>query len=178
MADLYLFTRSDDPRAAPMLADLLREYDSRYGTLFDPQGAAVEMNRYAPEVFAPPGGNFLLVLRDGQAIAGGAFMPWQGDSAEFKRIWTHPAYRRQGLAGEVLQALERQALRQGYRRVYLTTGYRQPEAVALYLRHGYRALFAPDADHEALKTLPFEKWLERASTASVRHGAAQASPCL
>lgn len=170
MADIYLFTRTDDPRAADMLADLLREYDSRYGTLFHPEGAVVEMNRYPPETFAPPSGNFLLLLRDGVAIAGGAFMQLDENTVEFKRIWTHGAFRRQGLAGRVLQALETQARRQGYARIYLTTGCRQPEAVGLYLRHGYTALFDADADLEALRTLPFEKpLLPRATSRSDRH---------
>ncbi len=50
-----------------------------------------------------------------------------------------------------------QAARQGYFRVYLTTGFRQPEAVGLYLKYGYTALFDIEADPEIYKTLPFEK---------------------
>ncbi len=159
MTDQIRFTRTDDPLAAELLADLTREYDSRYGDLFDRQGAAVEMNRYPAEAFAPPSGNFVLLLRNGKAIAGGAFMRHDDLTAEFKRIWTHAGYRRQGLAGKVLRALEEQAARQGYQRVYLTTGFRQPEAVGLYRRHGYTALFEPDANLEALQKLPFEKVL-------------------
>ncbi|WP_251274914.1 GNAT family N-acetyltransferase, partial [Enterobacter hormaechei] len=81
------------------------------------------------------------------------------DTAEFKRIWTLPGLRRQGIARRVLQELEEQAARQGYRRVFLTTGFRQPEAVGLYLSHGYTALFDLDADPESIAHLPFEKHL-------------------
>ena len=43
--------------------------------------------------------------------------------------------------------------------MFLTTGFRQPEAVGLYLSHGYTALFDLDADPESIAHLPFEKHL-------------------
>ncbi|MEG0186260.1 MAG: GNAT family N-acetyltransferase, partial [Stenotrophomonas sp.] len=55
--------------------------------------------------------------------------------------------------------LEAQAARQGYCRVFLTTGFRQPEAVGLYLSHGYTALYDLHADPETIAHLPFEKRL-------------------
>lgn len=157
MAELFLYTTPLDPRARPLIDELLYEYDSRYGTYFDAEGAAAEMNRYPPEDFAPPHGNFVLLVRDGETIGGGAFKNFDERTAEFKRIWTRSDLRRQGLARKVLVELEIQAARQGYSRVYLTTGFRQPEAVGLYLNNGYTALFDVDADPEIYKTLPFEK---------------------
>ncbi len=158
MSDTFLYTTPDDPRAEPLLTELLHEYDSRYGSFFHAEGAKAELNRYPASAFAPPHGNFLLLLREGRAIAGGAFMRYSDDTAEFKRVWTDARFRRQGLARKVLLELEGQALRQGYLRVYLTTGFRQPEAVNLYLTHGYTPLFDTAADPETLKrTLPFEK---------------------
>jgi GNAT superfamily N-acetyltransferase len=62
-------------------------------------------------------------------------------TAEIKRIWTHPALRQQGLAAKVVQELERRAVLAGYSHIYLTTGFRQPEAVRLYLSQGYEAQF-------------------------------------
>lgn len=159
MADEFLYTSTQDVRAVPLIEALTIEYDTRYGTYFSTDGAAAEMNKYPPEVFAPPHGNFLLLLRDGQTIGGGAFMRYDEVTAEFKRIWTHGDLRRQGLARKVLNELEAQAYRQGYKRVYLTTGFRQPEARELYLRNGYTALFDVSADPEIYGTLPFEKSL-------------------
>lgn len=160
MADEFLYTSTTDIRAVPLIEALTIEYDTRYGTYFNEEGAAAEMNRYPPEAFAPPHGNFLLLLRDGQTIAGGAFMRYNDVTAEFKRIWTHSDFRRQGLAKKVLDELEAQARRQGYSRVYLTTGFRQPEARELYLRNGYTALFDVAADPEIYGTLPFAKNIE------------------
>ncbi len=156
-SDTFLYTTTLDPRARPLIEELTHEYDKRYGDYFSTGGAAEEMNRYPAEAFAPPHGNFLLLLRDGEAIGGGAFKHYDDRTAEFKRIWTRADLRRQGLAAKVLVELEIQAARQGYERVYLTTGFRQPEAVGLYLKYGYTALFDIEADPEIYKTLPFEK---------------------
>ena len=74
-------------------------------------------------------------------------------------------WEEEGLNRGVLQELEDQAARQGYRRVFLTTGFRQPEAVGLYLSHGYTALFDTSLPHETYRHLPFEKWLRVAALA-------------
>lgn len=170
MSDSFLYTSVLDPLAKPLLDELLFEYDSRYGTFFNEEGAKAELNRYPPEAFSPPYGNFLLWLRNGEAIAGGAFMRYDDETAEFKRVWTHSAHRRQGLAKKVLLELEKQAVRQGYARVYLTTGFRQPEAVGLYLTNGYRALFDTTAEPETIRSLPFEKWLPKGDQDAVFSG--------
>jgi GNAT superfamily N-acetyltransferase len=161
MSDTFLHTTPADPRARPLVDELTLEYDTRYGEFYDQSGEPREMDKYAPELFSPAlGGHFLLLLRDGQAIAGGAFKRHDDPhTAEVKRVWTHSRHRRQGLAQRVMEALELQAVHQGYRRFYLTTGFRQPEAVGLYLGHGYTPLFDLQADRQALRKLPFEKLL-------------------
>jgi putative acetyltransferase len=58
-------------------------------------------------------------------------------TAEIKRMWTDPAYRRRGLARRVLDLLEAEAAARGYRRRRLETGLAQPEAVALYEAMGW-----------------------------------------
>jgi len=165
MTNSFLYTTPLDPRAKPMLEDLAREYDFRYGDFYGPEGGRGEVNRFPPEVFAPPAGNFLLMLREGETIGGGAFKRYDEATAEFKRIWTRADLRRRGLARVLLTELEAQALRQDYRRIYLTTGCRQPEATGLYLTSGYRALYDQGADLEALRRLPFEKCLVEAERA-------------
>jgi polar amino acid transport system permease protein len=57
----------------------------------------------------------------------------------------------------VLAELERTAAAAGYRRLYLTTGPRQPEAKGLYLAAGYTPLFDVTADPMTIGPLPFEK---------------------
>ena len=159
MSDQFLYTHPHDPTAQPLIDALTQEYDARYGDIPRAEGEPKEMHRYPPEVFAPPHGNFVLLLRDGVAIGGGAFMRFDAHTAEFKRIWTHAELRRQGLARKIMVELEAQAVRQGYSRGYLTTGFRQPEAVALYLGHGYTPLFDLAQDPASIGSLPFQKLL-------------------
>lgn len=162
--------------AQPLLDDLAREYTTRYHSVLTPQQLREEMEGYPAHEFAPPDGELLLLLlRDGSAVAGGAFRrrvePELGDhsraarpsagapTAELKRMWTHRGARRQGLGRLVVAELESRAREHGYARVYLTTGPRQPEARGLYLSAGYTALFDVDVDPESIGLLPFEKWL-------------------
>jgi GNAT superfamily N-acetyltransferase len=147
-------TTVTDPLARPLLDELTHEYSTRYER-------PVDLGReYPPEEFAPPRGAFLLLLADGEPVAGGAYRRYDATTAEFKRIWTHSAHRRRGLARRVLAALEEDAAARGYRRAYLTTGPRQPEARGLYLAAGYRPLFDLSAAPETIGPLPFEKHLE------------------
>ena len=161
MTILVVHTTPADPLARPLIEELTHEYDSRYGEFYDQSDEPREMDKYPPALFtAAEGGHFLLLLRDGQAIAGGAYKRHADPhTAEVKRVWTSRHHRRQGLAQRVMDALELQAWHQGYLRFFLTTGFRQPEALGLYLGHGYTPLFDLQADRQALRKLPFEKRL-------------------
>lgn len=156
----FAYVRVDDPLARPLFDELAWEYGSRYADLVRPEDARNELERYPAEAFAPPHGAFVLLLRDGEAVAGGAFMPHADPgTAEFKRIWTRRDQRRQGLARRVLAELEVQAVRQGYGRVFLGTGPRQPEAVALYETSGYALLARRGFGENAPPGYLFEKHL-------------------
>ncbi|MFE7567857.1 GNAT family N-acetyltransferase [Streptomyces sp. NPDC057539] len=150
----WLSTSVSDPRVLPMLRELGHEYSTRYG-----KDAHGELARYPDEEFDPPHGVLLLLLEHGEPISGGAFRRYDHTTAELKRIWTHSAHRRRGLARRVVAELERIAAARGYRRVFLTTGPRQPEARELYLATGYTPLFDTGADPETIGPLPFEKHL-------------------
>ncbi|WP_342364146.1 GNAT family N-acetyltransferase [Terrarubrum flagellatum] len=164
MSDLsFLYTNSLDPRAKPLIDDLIREYNGRYGDIPGREDASVELYRYPPAAFAAPTGAFLLVVQAGETIGGGAFMRYDDATAEMKRIWVRRDQRRQGLARKIVAELEAQALRQGYQRAFLTTGFRQPEAVGLYLGFGYSPQFDLNGDLEALRKLPFTKVLSESA---------------
>ena len=156
--DTFLHTTPLDPLAQPLLLDLEREYDERYCTLFEHPGAD-EINRYPAEVFTAPNGSFLLLLRGGSAISGGAFMTIDKNAVEIKRVWTHPDHRGERLARLVLAELEAEASRRGFSEVVLSTGPRQPEAVRLYLATGYEPQFDPTHDAETIVIHEFRKHL-------------------
>jgi len=157
-SDAFVYTSPEDERARPLMDALYFEYDSRYGAEF-PDEATSEMTRYPTSAFQPPGGAFLLLMRDDAAIAGGAFRRFDAFTAEFKRIWTRVDQRRQGLGRKVLDELEAHARRRGYDRVFLTTGFRQPEAHALYFSAGYTPLFDTGKEPRVYGILPFVKAL-------------------
>ena len=166
MADRIVYTTPADPRALPLIEELSREYDERYG-LNDGVPSSFELHRYPAEHFsARLGGAFLLVIRDGVAIAGGAFKRTDAETAEIKRVWTSSAHRRQGLARLVMAELEAHAAATGYTTVELTTGARQPEALNLYLGLGYTPRFDLDGDLEEISYLRFDKRLAQISVSS------------
>ncbi|MGD9427293.1 GNAT family N-acetyltransferase [Pantoea sp. NSTU24] len=123
------------PELQPILSGLFGEYSARYGDFFSRRN---ELELELTEWYLPPQGLFIVLERDGEIIAMGAYKPYDTRTAELKRIWTRSDLRRQGLALVVLQELERRALQAGYQRLFLTTGFRQPEAVRLYTGHGYQ----------------------------------------
>jgi GNAT superfamily N-acetyltransferase len=170
LADVIVQSSPLAPAAQPLLDALVAEYDGRYGAQSRPGGARAEILRYPAEAYRPPLGDFLLLLRDGETIGGGAFMSHDDETVELKRIWTRADLRRQGLARRIVEALEDGAARLGYTRAYLTTGFRQPEATALYTSLGYRPLFDPAVDPSLYRSLPFEKHI------GARAGQAGTSP--
>jgi ribosomal protein S18 acetylase RimI-like enzyme len=154
----FVAVAQDDPLAAPLLAELAVEYAERYGG--DEQAILAWLRGYPAAEFASPGGGLLIGLLDGRPVTGGAFRRFDEATAELKRIWTDSAHRRRGHARALLAELEAIIVARGYRRVYLTTGDRQPEAEALYLSTGYVRLDEPlPAEREVypvafLKELP------------------------
>jgi GNAT superfamily N-acetyltransferase len=131
----------DDPLAQPLLDELAVEYATRYrGSV---AGVGKWLRGYPAAEFEPPAGGMLIGLLGDMPVTGGAFRRFDDDTAELKRIWTDGRHRRQGHARALLAALEQQIAARGYRRIYLTTGDKQPEAEALYLATGYHRLPEP-----------------------------------
>lgn len=153
--DVVLRVSPHDDVAAPLLEDLVVEYGTRYG-LSTPH---TQLTEVPVSDFEGPHGAFVVVLRGGQTIAGGAIRRHDDETAEVKRVWTHAQFRRQGLARRVLIELEKAAAGLGYRRIHLTTGPRQPEARALYLAAGYLPAFDLHADPESIGPHAFDKEL-------------------
>lgn len=131
----------EDPLAAPLLAELAKEYAGRYGGT--EERVMKWLRSVPPHAFAPPSGGLLIGMLGDQPVTGGGFSRFDENTAELKRIWTDSRFRRQGHARALLAALEAEIAARGYRRVYLMTGDRQPEAEALYLATGYIRLDEP-----------------------------------
>jgi ribosomal protein S18 acetylase RimI-like enzyme len=153
----FVAVTQDDPLASPLLRELAAEYAQRYGGT--PQAILGGLRSYPATEFAAPGGGLLIGLLDGQPVTGGAFRRFDSDTAELKRIWTAAGRRRHGHAKALLARLEAQIAARGYRRVYLMTGDRQPEAEALYRSTGYTRLAEPLPADGPVYPIAFEKIL-------------------
>lgn len=120
----------DAPVAQYLVEQVQREYVRRYGG----RDAAV----VDPAEFLPPAGVFLVAEVDGVPAGCGAWRALPSETAEIKRVYVEPPFRRRGLAQVVVAALEAGAARAGHGVVVLNTGKEQPEALALYADLGYR----------------------------------------
>ncbi len=141
----FIDVGQDDELAQPLIAELAVEYATRYDG--DRQRIHRWLRGYPAGEFAPPGGAMVVGLLDGTPVTGGAFRRFGvvdgSQTAELKRIWTDSRHRRRGYGRLLLDELESRIAALGYRRIYLTTGDRQPEAEALYLSAGYIRLDEP-----------------------------------
>lgn len=128
-----LFTDSRDER----FIALCRELDAHLNDMVGGETQRRQYDRYnAPESVT----DAVLLLEDGQAIACGGLKPYEGSTAEIKRVFTRPAYRGRGCAQAVMAALEERALAKGYTRLILETGRMLEPAVRLYAWIGYRII--------------------------------------
>jgi GNAT superfamily N-acetyltransferase len=124
-----------DPVAVALVADAMAELARRYGG----DGDETPMD---PAQFEPPHGGFLVAWLGDEPVGCAGWRSSAGDpeAAELKRMYVRPQARGRGVATAVLHEIEEAARRAGRLRVILETGDRQPEAIALYRREGYRTI--------------------------------------
>lgn len=77
---------------------------------------------------------------DDQPVGCGAFKRFSDSEAEIKRMFVKPESRGQRTAAKVLDELEAWAGENGFTACVLETGFKQPEAIALYQRSGYEVI--------------------------------------
>jgi len=96
---------------------------------------------HLPGRYAQPG-SLVLLAYQGMALAGcGAFVATsQAGLTEFKRVCVRPAYRRQGLALALTQALIDQARQQAWTTAAICTWPHNTQALALYQQLGFEPI--------------------------------------
>lgn len=82
----------------------------------------------------------LVVYDQDIPVACGAIKEFAPGMMEIKRMYTLPDYRGKGIATKILTALEKWALELSYEKCILETGKKQPEAIALYKKNGYKTI--------------------------------------
>jgi GNAT superfamily N-acetyltransferase len=109
------------------------ELNRRYG------GSEEDQHSHAAE-FNPPLGAFVVARLDGHPIGGVGLRSISDPDlhvAEVKRLWVRPDKRRHGIGVMLMDAIEERARRLGYVRLFLESGYAQPEALELYRANGW-----------------------------------------
>ena len=75
-----------------------------------------------------------------QPVGCGAIKEYAPDTVEIKRMYTSPESRGKGIASNILRELEKWASELSYERCILETGKKQPEAIGLYKKSGYKII--------------------------------------
>ena len=74
------------------------------------------------------------------AVGCGAIKPYSDQTAEVKRMFVKLENRGKGVAGKILAELETWAKELNFVECILETGFKQPEAIALYKKSGYEII--------------------------------------
>ncbi|MDC7995680.1 GNAT family N-acetyltransferase [Altibacter sp. HG106] len=124
-------TNSAHPDFAPLVDKLNQELAARDGDehAFYDQFNSIEHLQHV-----------MVGYLEEEAICCGAFKIREDEQVEVKRMYTLPDYRGRGFGLKLLSELEAWAQSLGVEKVLLETGKRQPEAIRLYQKAGYRSI--------------------------------------
>ena len=121
-------TNSDHPDFQRLVMQLDKDLQERYGSeqAFFDQFNKLDSIRHVVVAYA-----------EGEPVGCGAIKAYAPTTAEVKRMYVAPPFRGQGIALQVLTALEQWAQELGFSSCILETGKKQPEAIRLYEKAGY-----------------------------------------
>ncbi len=95
--------------------------------------------------YQQPGREYFLLLEDKKLIGGIGMAEYTDlpDCCELQKLYLEDEYRGQGLGYRMMEHLEHQAAKTGYRRVYLETHTSLQAAIHLYEKCGYKLIGQP-----------------------------------
>jgi putative acetyltransferase len=82
----------------------------------------------------------VIAYEDDEPVACGAIKEYAPGIVEIKRMYTSPESRGKGIASKILKELESWASELSYEKCILETGKKQPEAIRVYEKNGYRVI--------------------------------------
>lgn len=101
----------------------------------------------------------IIAYEDGKAVACGCWKAIDERSAEVKRIYVLPEYRRRGIASRIIRKLEEEIARAGYGVIILETARTTAESKQLYLSLGYEEIDYYGSPAGAENCLCFRKYV-------------------
>lgn len=127
---------ADTEDARFCLTSYYEELGRRFETGFDPEA----VKNFDPGDMTPPKGWFVIARLDGAPVGCGALKALEPGIGEIKRVWTSSQARGQGVAGKIMDELERIAGKEGLSLVRLDTNRTLTEAMAFYAKRGYHEI--------------------------------------
>lgn len=103
----------------------------------------------------------VVAYENDKPVSCGAIKEFETNAVEVKRMYTAPESRGKGIATTVLDELEKWANELAYEKCVLETGKRQPEAIALYKKNGYKTIPNYGQYAEMENSLCFEKEIKK-----------------
>ncbi|SKC38693.1 GNAT family N-acetyltransferase [Okibacterium fritillariae] len=152
----------NDPRAVALRAEMEAEMDERYGSSHGDEPVEVTEARMRALAVDPAGVvRTILAVDAGGTPIGHVGVRWLNGVLEVKRLIVTGGQRGQGLGRALMAAVEDVARAEDETHIILQTGTKQPEAVALYERIGYRAIPVYEPYRETMPwSLCYEKFLD------------------
>lgn len=142
-------TDSQDTEFVKLIALLDEDLYERYGEL------QKKYDKFNKVVFIK---DVVVIRKNGEAVACGAFKEYDSCSVEIKRVFVKKENRRQGLSKLIINKLEELAESKGYEYSVLETGQKQHEAISLYKSRGYEVIpnygpYSGDSNSVCMKKL-------------------------
>lgn len=124
-------TNSNDPDFQELVKQLDRDLQIRDGDdqLFYAQFNKIDNIQHV-----------VVAYIENEAIGCGAIKEFSIDAMEVKRMFVRIAKRGRGIAKQILVELEDWTKELGYKKCVLETGKKNPEAMSLYLKSGYKII--------------------------------------
>ena len=114
-----------------LISKLDKELFNRYGQI---------QNSYKNLNIIETTATVIIVKVDNKPVGCGCYKKYNEDTVEIKRMYIDTNFRGQGLSKIILRELENLAKESGYKNTILETGNKQPEAIGLYKKSGYKLI--------------------------------------
>ena len=101
----------------------------------------------------------VVAYEKGEAVGGGGIKKYAAGVVEVKRMFVKADNRGKGIATKIISELENWTRELSYEKCILETGIRQPEAIALYKKCGYKIIPNYGQYRDAPNSVCFEKFL-------------------
>ena len=106
----------------------------------------------------------VIAYENDKPISCGGLKAYSSNTLEIKRMYTIPEWRGKSIATKILAELEIWAAELSFEKCVLETGKRQPEAIGLYKKNGYKLIANYGQYVEIENSLCFEKEIKKIQT--------------